>query len=63
MAGISLRHMATLQYILPRLKGTFFEAGNIERYRRRESSVEEALIEMYPAGAYVCRVEDIAEAL
>ena len=35
----------------------------IERYRRRESSVEEALIEMYLAGVSVRRVEDITEAL
>jgi transposase-like protein len=34
-----------------------------ERYRRRESSVEEALIEMYLAGVSVRRVEDITEAL
>ena len=33
------------------------------RYRRRESSVEEALIEMYLAGVSVRRVEDIIEAL
>ena len=32
-------------------------------YRRRESSVEEALIEMYLAGVSVRRVEDITEAL
>ena len=36
---------------------------NIERYRRRESSVEETLIEMYLAGISVRRVEDITEAL
>jgi putative transposase len=30
----------------------------IERYRRRESSVEEALIEMYLAGVSVRRVEE-----
>ena len=36
---------------------------NIERYRRRESSVEEALIEMYLTGVSVCQVEDITEAL
>ena len=30
-----------------RLKGVSFETAIIERYRRRESSVEEALIEMY----------------
>ena len=38
-------------------------APHIERYRRRESSVEEALIEMYLAGISVRRVEDITEAL
>ena len=31
---------------VPRLKGISFETAIIERYRRRESSVEEALIEM-----------------
>src|SRR5271169_2302251 len=34
------------------------ETAIIERYRRRESSVEEALIEMYLAGVSVRRVED-----
>ena len=47
----------------PRLKGISFETAIIERYRRRESSVEEALIEMYLAGVSVRRVEDITEAL
>jgi len=51
----------TLQ--VPRLKGVTFETAIIERYRRRESSVEEALIEMYLAGVSVRRVEDITEAL
>ena len=36
---------------VPKLKGVPFETAIIERYRRRESSVEEALIEMYLAGA------------
>ena len=45
-----------------KLKGAF-ETAVIERYRRRESSVEEALIEMYLAGVSVRRVEDITEAL
>ena len=40
-----------------------FETAIIERYRRRKSSVEEALIEMYLAGISVRRVEDITEAL
>ena len=48
---------------VPKLKGIAFETAIIERYRRRESSVEEALIEMYLAGVSVRRVEDITEAL
>ena len=48
---------------MPRLKGISFETAIIERYRRRESSVEEALIEMYLAGVSMGRVEDITEAL
>ena len=40
-----------------------FETAIIERYRRRESSVEKALIEMYLASVSVRRVEDITEAL
>ena len=48
---------------VPKLKGVTFETAIIERYRRRETSVEEALIEMYLAGVSVRRVEDITEAL
>ena len=48
---------------VPKLKGINFETAIIERYRRRESSIEEALIEMYLAGVSVRRVEDITEAL
>jgi transposase-like protein len=48
---------------VPKLRRQTFEAAIIERYRRRESSVEEALIEMYLAGVSVRRVEDITEAL
>lgn len=44
---------------VPKLKGVQFETAIIERYRRRECSVEEALIEMYLAGVSVRRVEDI----
>jgi putative transposase len=36
-----------------------FETALIERYRRREVSVEEALVEMCLAGVCVRRVEDI----
>ena len=48
---------------MPKLRRQTFETAIIERYRRRESSVEEALIEMYLAGVSVRRVEDITEAL
>ena len=48
---------------VPKLKGIHFETAIIERYKRRECSVEEALIEMYLAGVSVRRVEDITETL
>ena len=48
---------------MPKLRQHKFETAIIERYRRRESSVEEALIEMYLAGVSVRRVEDITQAL
>lgn len=48
---------------MPKLRQQRFETAIIERYRRREASVEEALIEMYLAGVSVRRVEDITEAL
>ena len=48
---------------MPKLRGLTFETSIIERYKRRETSVEEALIEMYLAGVSVRRVEDISEAL
>jgi putative transposase len=41
---------------VPKLRQQTFETAIIERYRRRESSVEEALIEMYLAGVSVRRV-------
>jgi putative transposase len=48
---------------MPKLRAQTFETAIIERYRRREASVEESLIEMYLAGVSVRRVEDITEAL
>jgi putative transposase len=42
----------------PKLRSLPFETAIIERYKRRESSVEEALIEMYLAGVSVRRVGD-----
>jgi transposase-like protein len=53
----------TVQLKMPKLRHAPFETAIIERYRRRESSVEEALVEMYLAGVSVRRVEDITEAL
>jgi putative transposase len=40
-----------------------FDTALIKRYKRRESSVEEAQVKMYLAGVSVRRVEDITEAL
>jgi transposase-like protein len=48
---------------VPRLRSLPFDTQIIERYRRRESSIEEAMIEMYLAGVSMRRVEDITEAL
>ena len=48
---------------IPKSRAQIFETAIIERYRRRESSVEEALIERYLAGASVRAVENITEAL
>lgn len=48
---------------MPRLRHLPLETSIIERYKRRESSIEEALIEMYLAGVSVRRIEDITEAL
>jgi putative transposase len=66
-AGSYDRHLQTkagdVTPTVPKLRNLPFETGIIERYRRRESSVEEALIEMYLAGVSVRRVEDITQAL
>ncbi len=48
---------------MPKLRRQTFETAIIKRYRRRARSVEEALMEIYPAGVSVRRVEDITEAL
>ena len=48
---------------MPKLKGTRFATAVIERYKRRETSVEEAMIEMYLAGASTRRIEDVSEIL
>lgn len=48
---------------VPKLKGALFESAVIERYRRREQSVEESLIDMYLAGVSTRRVDDISQLL
>ncbi len=48
---------------VPRLRSVPFTTAAIERYRRRESSIEEAMIEMYIAGVSTRRVSDVTEAL
>ena len=48
---------------MPRLKGLRFQTAIIKRYRRRESSVEEAMVEMYLAGVSTRRVEEVTELL
>ena len=46
---------------MPKLKGAVFESAVIERYRRREQSVEESLIDMYLAGVSTRQVDDISQ--
>lgn len=48
---------------MPKLKGARFATAVIERYKRREASVEEAMIEMYLAGVSTRRIEDVSEIL
>jgi transposase-like protein len=66
-AGFYQRKLQTgageVELNVPKLRYAKFETAIIERYRRRESSIEEALMEMYLAGVSVRRVEDITEAL
>ena len=66
-AGHYTRKMLTtsgeVELRVPKLRTLPFETSIIERYKRREASVEEALIEMYLAGVSVRRIEDVTEAL
>ncbi|WP_314039430.1 IS256 family transposase [Slackia exigua] len=48
---------------VPKLRGATFQTAVIERCRRRETSVEEAIIEMYLAGVSTRRIEDVSEIL
>ena len=48
---------------MPKLKGMRFATAVIERRKRRETSVEEAIIEMRLAGVSTRRIEDVSEIL
>ena len=48
---------------VPKLRGATFQTAVIERYRRRETSVEEAVAEMCLAGVSTRRIEDVSELL
>lgn len=48
---------------MPKLKGARFTTMIIERCRRRESSVEETMIEMYLTGVSTRRIENVSEIL
>lgn len=48
---------------MPKLKGMRFATAIIERYKRRETSVGEAMIEMHLAGVFTRRIEDVSEIL
>ena len=52
-----------LELKVPKLKGAVFESAVIERYRRREQSVEESLIDMYLAGVSTRQVDDTGQLL
>lgn len=64
-AGYYERKLATtsgeVTIRMPKLKGMRFTTAIIERYRRRETSVEETMIEMYLAGVSTRRIEDVGE--
>ena len=48
---------------MPKLKGMRFATAVVERCKRRETSVEEAIIEMCLAGVSTRRIEDVGEIL
>ena len=52
-----------VQLKMPRLRQAALDTLIIERYRRKEASIEESLVEMYLAGLSVRTVEDMSEQL
>ena len=53
----------TVTLRVPKLKGALSGSAVIDRYRRREESVEEALIDMYLTGVSTRQVDDISRLL
>ncbi len=60
---MSSRKISGSIFEMLKLRKLPFETVIVERYKRREASVEESLIEIYLAGVSVRRVKDITEAL
>lgn len=48
---------------VPKLRGATFQTAVMERCRRREASIEEAIVEMRLAGVSTRRVEDVSQIL
>lgn len=48
---------------MPKLKGMRVATAVIEHCKRRETSVEKAIIEMYLTGVSTQRIEDVIEIL
>lgn len=58
-----LTQAGRIEVSVPKLRGTRLTSEVIERYQRRESSVEEALMEMYLLGVSTRNVEEVTRIL
>lgn len=58
-----LTQAGKIEVSVPKLRGARFTSEVIERYRRREASVEEALMEMYLLGVSTRNVEEVTKML
>ena len=58
-----LTQAGKIEVSVPKLRGARFTTEVIERYRRRESSVEEAMMEMYFLGVSTRNVEEVTSIL
>lgn len=66
-AGYYKRSFATtsggIELSMSKLKGARFAMAIIERYKRREVSVKEAIVEVYLAGVSTRRIKDVSEVI